>query len=239
VDTAFNCFSLPILFERLEDLDAARERIGPEIEKRLEQKNLIILHWAVAGVAYFFAKEPLRTPDELRRRRLWMPPGAPYMEKLYSDFGVRAVPLPITEMLTGLQTGLIDVTVTAPLFALLDRSYQSASYMTDLEWGALIAATLINARAWARVPAELRPALMQSGRELGQSMRDVARRAERDAIAQMQARGLKLVKLSAGEREQWRREADQAYPRLRGEYCPPDLYDEVMRMPPAAGTRDK
>jgi TRAP-type C4-dicarboxylate transport system substrate-binding protein len=239
VDPAFNCFSLPILFERPEDLDAVREHIGPAIEKRLEQRKLVVLHWAVAGVAYFFAKQPLRTPDELRKRRLWMPPGAPYMEKLYSDFGVRAVPLPATEMLTGLQTGLIDVTATAPLFALLDRTYQSASYMTELEWGALIAATLINTRAWERVPAELRPELMQAARDIGQSMRDDARRAERDAIAQMQARGLQLVKLSTAERTQWRREAEQAYPRLRGDYCPPDLYDEVMRMRAAPAAHDK
>jgi TRAP-type C4-dicarboxylate transport system substrate-binding protein len=131
-------------------------------------------------------------------------------------------------MLTGLQTGLIDVVPAPPLFALLDRSYQPAGFMTDLEWGALIAATLVNARSWARVPAELRPQLMQAARDIGLSLRDQARRAERDAIQQMQARGLKVVKLTAAERAQWSKEAAQAYPKLRGDYCPAELYDTVM-----------
>jgi TRAP-type C4-dicarboxylate transport system substrate-binding protein len=61
------------------------------------------------------------------------------------------------------------------------------------------------------------------------SLRDEALRTEREAIQQMQARGLKVVKLSAGERAQWSKEAAQAYPKLRGDYCPADLYDEVMR----------
>jgi TRAP-type C4-dicarboxylate transport system substrate-binding protein len=230
VDAAFNCFSLPALFDEPGKLDHVRERIAPVIEQRLEVRGLVVLNWAVAGVAYFFSKEPMRTPDDLRRRKLWMPPGAPYMERAYIDLGIRAVPLPATEMLTGLQTGLIDVIAVPPLFALLDRSYQPAGYMTDLEWGSLIAATLVNARSWSRVPAELRPALMQVAREIGVSLRDDARRAERDAIAQMQARGLKVLRLTASERTQWRAETRAAYPRLRGEYCPPELYDEVMRL---------
>jgi TRAP-type C4-dicarboxylate transport system substrate-binding protein len=80
------------------------------------------------------------------------------------------------------------------------------------------------------VPAELRPALMRSAREIGQSMRDEARRAERDAIRQMQARGLTVVELTAAERAQWHKDARIAYPKLRGDYCPAQLYDEVMRL---------
>jgi TRAP-type C4-dicarboxylate transport system substrate-binding protein len=239
IDTAFNCFSLPVLFDEPGKLDYVREGIGPAIEQRLESKGIVVLNWAVAGVAYFFSKEPVRTPDDLRRHKLWMPPGAPYMERLYGDFGIRGVALPATEMLTGLQTGLIEVIAVPPLFALLDRSYQSAGYMTDLEWGSLIAATLINARSWSRVPAELRAPLMQVARDIGQSMRDDARRAERDAIQQMQARGLKLVKLNGTERAQWRKEAAEAYPKLRGDYCPSELYGEVMRLHDAFPGRGK
>ncbi len=46
----------------------------------------------------------------------------------------------------------------------------------------------------------------------------------------MQARGLQVVKLTAAERAQWRKESRETYPKLRGEYCPPELYDEVMRL---------
>jgi TRAP-type C4-dicarboxylate transport system substrate-binding protein len=230
VDPAFNCLSLPMLFNGVEEMDRVRDGIAPAIEKRLEGKGIMVLNWAVAGVAYFFTKHPVHTPDDLRKGRIWMPPGAPYMDRLYRHFGLRAVPLPATEMLTGLQTGLIDIIAAPPLFALLDRSYQAAGYMTDLEWGALVASTLVNARAWARVPPEFQPVLMASAREIGQSMRDQVRRAGEDAIQQMQARGLKVIKLTPAERALWRAEVNRAYPALRGEYCVPELYDEVMRL---------
>jgi hypothetical protein len=46
----------------------------------------------------------------------------------------------------------------------------------------------------------------------------------------MQARGLNVVELSAEERAVWRADADQAYPKLRGSYVDPELFDEVMRL---------
>jgi len=70
-------------------------------------------------------------------------------------------------MMTGLQTGLIDAMAAPPLYALLDRSFQVADNMLDLHWGALNAATVVRADAWARVPAELRPRLIEAARREG------------------------------------------------------------------------
>jgi TRAP-type C4-dicarboxylate transport system substrate-binding protein len=132
-------------------------------------------------------------------------------------------------MLTSLQTGLIDATASPPLFALLDRSFQVASHMLDINWGALNAATVINADTWARIPAELRAQLIEVARRQGVAMRDVGRKAGEDAIREMQKRGLKVVQPSTDERAQWRDEATKAYAGLRGPFCPADLYDDVMR----------
>jgi len=141
-------------------------------------------------------------------------------------------------MLTALQTGLIDAFSAPPLFALLDRGYQIASYMTELNWGALNAATVINAQVWARIPAALQPRLLQEARDAGRAMRDVARQAGEDAVKEMQARGLTVVRIEAAERADWRAEVERAYPALRGSYCPAELFDEVMalsRDPKGAG----
>ena len=45
----------------------------------------------------------------------------------------------------------------------------------------------------------------------------------------MQKRGLAVAVLTEAERTRWRDEAMQAYPGLRGPYCPAELYDDVMR----------
>ncbi len=220
LERSFNCLNIPLLFESSDELDYVRDRVAPEIEKRLEAKGFVVLNWAIAGWVNIFSKEPIRLPADLRRIRFWMTSGDPETEKIYKAFGVHVVPLPVTEMLTGLQTGLIDATAAPPLYALLDRTFQVAGHMLDIHWGALNAATIVRADAWARVPAELRPQLVAAARREG---------VAEDAIREMQKRGLVVTVLDHDERAQWREEAARTYPGLRGAYCPPEIYDDVMR----------
>jgi TRAP-type transport system periplasmic protein len=229
LDRSFECLNIPLLFESSDELDYVRERVGPAIERRLEAKGFVVLNWAIAGWVHIFSKDRIRLPEDLRRARFWMTSGSPETERVYKAFGIQVVPLPVTEMLTGLQTGLIDAMAAPPLYALLDRSFQVAGNMLDIHWGALNAATVIRADAWARVPAPLRPRLIEAARREGVAMRDVGRQAGEDAIREMQKRGLTVTVLTDGERARWREEAAKAYPGLRGPYCPEELYDEVMR----------
>jgi TRAP-type C4-dicarboxylate transport system substrate-binding protein len=229
LDRSFECLNIPLLFETSEELDYVRDRVAPAIEKRLETKGFVVLNWAIAGWVNIFSRDPIRLPEDLRRGRFWMTSGDPETEKVYKAFGIHVVPLPVTEMMTGLQTGLIDATAAPPLYALLDRSFQVADNMLELHWGALNAATVIRADAWARVPAELRPGLVEAARREGIAMRDTGRRAGDDAIREMQKRGLSVTVLTGAERERWRAEAARAYPGLRGPFCPAELYDDVMR----------
>ncbi|MDH5287257.1 MAG: TRAP transporter substrate-binding protein DctP [Betaproteobacteria bacterium] len=229
LERSFNCLNMPLLFESSDELDYVRERVAPAIEKRLDAKGFAVLNWAIAGWVNIFSKEPIRLPADLRRTRFWMSSGDPETEKIYKAFGVHVVPLPVTEMMTGLQTGLIDATAAPPLYALLDRTFQVAGHMLDIHWGALNAATIVRADAWARVPEELRPRLAEAARREGVAMRDVGRKSGDDAVREMQKRGLVVTVPTAAERAKWREEAASTYPGLRGAYCPAELYDDVMR----------
>lgn len=230
IDEDMDCFAIPLLLESYEELDYVRKGMTPKLEKILERRKLRLLNWAEGGWIYFFSKTPIRTPAELRGQRLWTGTGRPQLEVLFKQFGFKVVPLPATEMLTALQTGLVDVIDVPPLFALLDNSYQVASYMTDLKWAPLNAATLISTRKWAQIPAEYRLKLLEAARTVARDLREVNRRADESAVAEMKARGLNVVELSAQELAVWRADAEQAYPKLRGSYVDPELFDEVMRL---------
>ncbi len=230
IDESVNVLNIPLLFESYEELDYVRARITPELEQRLEQRRFKVLSWADAGWVYFFTKTPMKTPEELRRLRLWTSAGAPESEKLYKDFGFQVVPLPATDMLTALQTGLIEAIDVPPLFALLDRSYQLAGHMTDLRWAPLNAATVISSDAWERIPARYRGALLAAVRDVATGVQAKIRGAGEQAIAEMQARGLKVVAVDDTVREAWRREARAAYSTLRANNGFPELFDEVLRL---------
>lgn len=230
IDRSVDVLNVPLLFESYAELDYVRSRIAPELERHLAERNFKVLSWSDAGWVYFFTKSPVRTPEDLRKVRLWISSGAPEGERLFKQFGFQVVPLPATDMMTALQTGLIEAIDVPPLFALLDRSYQLAEYMTDVRWAPLNAATVISLRAWERIPAQFHDALLESVRAVAREAQAEIRRAGEESIAEMENRGLKVVTLDPATREAWRREARAAYPILRENAGSQRLFDEVLRL---------
>ena len=53
--------------------------VHTQLEERLRMKGYEVLSWSEAGWVHFFAKEPVRTPDDLRRLRLWIATGDPLL----------------------------------------------------------------------------------------------------------------------------------------------------------------
>lgn len=230
VHPSFDCLNIPLAFASHEELDAVRDAVSPRLERDVEAAGFKVLNWSDAGWVYFFTKTPVRTPDDLRRLKLWTSSGDPASEALYKDLGLKVVPLPATDMLTSLQTGLIEAVDVPPLFALLDRSYQQAPHMLDLRFAALPAATVISASAWNRIPEALRPKLLAAARAAGLKYQQEIRRSGEEAIAAMKERGLDVVTLDAAGVAAWEREACDAYPKLRARLASPELFDEVLRL---------
>ena len=230
LEDSVEVLNIPLLFESYEELDFVRDRIAPELEKRLDARGFKVLNWTDAGWVYFFTKSPVRTPDDLRQLRLWISSGAPEAEELFKRFGLRVVPLPVTDMLTGLQTGLIEAIDVPPLFALLDGSYRLAGYMTDLRWAPVNGAVVISDRIWQEIPARHHEALLESIRAISGVALAKIRESGEQSIAEMRARGLNVITLDPDALALWRREAEAAYPAIRASTGHPELFDEVLRL---------
>ena len=227
IDDSIEALHIPLLFRSYEELDYVRENMAPKLEGALAQKGFIVVNWSDGGWAQFFTKRPAKTLDDLRGMKLWISSGDPKAEQLYREFGMRPTPLPMTEMLTALQTGLIEAIDVPPLFAMLDGSFQRAPYMTDIRWAPVIGGTVISKQAWETIPADLRPKLLASAKKAGEEMRGRIRQLGEDAIMQMKQRGLTVV---PADRDAWQREVEAAYPKLRGRLAPAPLFDEAIRL---------
>lgn len=230
IDVGVSCLQVPMLLDSYQELDYVRDRVAPELERRIEASGFKVLHWADGGWVYTFAKQPARTPADLRRMKLYTSAGDAETERLYKDFGFNVVPLSLTDMITALQTGMVDAFAMVPLFAQLQESFKLASNMTNVKWTPLVGGTVISLIAWNSLPDEHKPALLEAARQQGGRLRSEIRRLDEVAIQEMQKRGLKVVDVDAATLQAWRTEAENAYPKLRGRYCPADLFDTVVRV---------
>ena len=230
IDKGISCLQIPLMFSSYGELDYVRARISDQLEKRLEARGFKLLHWGDAGWVHSFTTQPARTPDDLRRLKLFTHAGDPESERLYKEFGFWVVPLSLTDMITSLQTGMIEAVSLPPLFALLNESYRLAPNMASLRWIPLIAGTVISLKTWEQIPEELRPGMLEAAIRAGDLLRDKIRRMDDNAVAEMEKRGLQVIQLNQAELDSWQKEAEKAYPQLRGRYAPADLFDQVRRL---------
>ena len=230
IEPAVACLQIPLMIDSYEELDYVRDRMAPQLEGMIEQKGFKILSWGDAGWVRFFTKRPASTLDDIRGMKLLTSAGDPETEELYKDFGFQVVPLPYTEVLTALQTGLIEAVQGPPLYAMVEQWFGLATNMTEVKWSPLVAATVISNRAWERIPANMRPELLEAARSAGRRLLTDIRQLNEDAVPAMTKRGLNVVHPDAAALSSWLSEAKDAYPKLRGRYVRADLFDEVERL---------
>ena len=230
IDPGVACLQVPLLLESYDELDYVRDRIAPTLEARIEARGFKVLNWADGGWVRAFSKSAATTPDDLRRMKLFISAGDPESESLYKQFGFNVVPLSMVDLITSLQTGMIDAVPTVPLFAQLQELHKLTPNMLDVKLIPLVGGTVMSMRVWSRLPAEHQQGMLEAAREAGSRLRDEIRQMGDDAIAEMARRGLSVTVPGAAALTTWRREMEQVYPRLRDEYCPAEIFDEVVRL---------
>ena len=230
IDAAVAAFQIPMMFRSYEELDYVRERLKPTLEKRLDEKGFVVLNWGDAGWVMFFAKEPFARPDDLKKMKLFVWAGDNHAIDLWKAAGFHPVPLASTDILPGLQTGLINAFDTTPLLAVASQWFGLAPHMLDLKWAPLVGATVMTKKAWEKIPAASRDAILKAAAEAGERLKGEIRAANDEAIEAMKKRGLVVRPASSEVEAEWLKAAEAVYPKIRGTIVPAEMFDEVRRL---------
>jgi len=227
LDRSFYALHVPMMFASEEEFDYARSKLSPKLEKILEEKGFIVLNWGDAGWVRFFAKDPFTHPSEMKPMKLYLGAGDAMLTQLYKEAGFRPVPISIVDMLPSLQTGLVEAFNAVPLAALAFQWFALAPNMADLNWSFLSGATVIDKRAWMKIPEELRPKILKVSRDASKRLRREIRTLNENAVKAMVENGLKVNHISPSVEAEWRELVEDIYPQIRGKIVPADVFDEV------------
>jgi len=230
IDAAVTALQIPMMLNSYEELDYVRDKISPLLEKGLADRGFIVLNWGDAGWVHFFTKQPALHPDEIRKLKLCVLQGDQGTFELYKINGFHPVQLAATDILTGLQTGLIEAFQSPPLFALSNQWFGSAKNMLDIKFAQLVGATLIDKATWEKIPPPVQKEILASARTAGVALREEIRKSEAGSIPIMQQFGLNVVRADAKVVGEWKQLAESIWPKLRGTMVPADLFDQVKRL---------
>lgn len=109
----------PFLFRTYQEVDLVYEQYDREFRKAFEEGGYVLLGWAEVGFVYVFTNTPIHKPQDLNSLRMWSWEGDPIAETLFRELDMNPIPLAITDVMTSLQTGLIDAFYTSPYAAVV------------------------------------------------------------------------------------------------------------------------
>lgn len=197
-------FSVPMVFNSIDEVRYVRQQMDSEIRDRLEQAGYVNFGFAGAGFAYMMSNNPLQNLAELKGQKVWTPEGDPVAFAALRALGVAPVVMPITDVMTGLQTDLLDSVTVPPVGAVVFQWHTRLKYITDFPIVYVYAAMLIDKKAFSR----LSPDDQKIAREV---MEGIYRKFNQNGVTDnenaMQAlldSGLAMVTPDNSDVQQWR-----------------------------------
>ncbi len=216
-----------LLFRNDAEIDAVYRQFTPELERTFEQRGYVVLGWAEVGPIYLFSTSPVASVEELRRLRWWMLEDDPLAAAIFAAFGADPVPLHVADVLTALQTGVIDGVYASPLALLALQWFSRVEYRLDLPLGHASGALLMNRRTFLRLASDLREILVDNGRRFMAELQQRSRADNEAALAALARRGVQPVAPGPGAADLLRAQGAVARRALAPELYPEALLDRV------------
>ncbi len=185
----------PFLAENYAEVDHLYKEFDPEFQKAFEEGGYVFLGWAEVGFVHVFCNTPIRRPEDLKSIKMWMWEGDPMAEAAFRALGINPIALSITDVLTSLQTGLVDAFYVSPLGALVLQWYTRVKYVVDVPLADAAGAVLISKSYFDKMPKDLQEIVLRNGRQHMAKLVKVSRQENKKAMDEMIKRGLTMIKV--------------------------------------------
>jgi TRAP-type transport system periplasmic protein len=148
-------YGLPLTFDSVDEVAYVRARLDQTIRDGLEEAGFVSFGFAAGGFAVLMSNEPVTSVSDLKGKKVWVPEGDTISYASMKALSLSPVTLPLTDVLTGLQTGLIDIVAMSPIGALVLQWHTKVKFITDLPLIYTMGFMAIDIKAFSKIsPAD-------------------------------------------------------------------------------------
>jgi len=146
-----NIYGMPLVFDSEEEAAYVRKRLDSKLQQGLEAEGFVNFGFASGGFAMVMSNTPVKSLDDLKGKRVWVPEGDSISYSSMEALSLAPVTLPLTDVLTGLQTGLIDIVAMSPIGALVLQWHTKIKYMTEIPLVYTVGFMAVDKRAFSKL----------------------------------------------------------------------------------------
>ena len=196
-------YSLPFAFRNTDEVDYVRQHMDAMLSKGLLEKGFVSFGIAEGGFAYLMSNRPIRSQDELKDQKVWIPEGDSVSRLAFEVAGVSPVSLPLPDVLTGLQTGLIDTIGASPIGAIALQWHTRIKYVTDIPLMYVYGIMIVDRKAFERIAPADRKTVRQVMDHVFEKLNQLNRKENAQARQALMAQGIQFVKPVGNSLQQW------------------------------------
>ncbi|RZV35773.1 MAG: C4-dicarboxylate ABC transporter [Chromatiales bacterium] len=149
-----NLYGMPMVFDSEEEAAFVRSRLDATLSQGLEKAGYVNFGFAGGGFAVLMSNTPIDSLDDLKGKKVWIPEGDDISRRAMEALSLSPVTLPLTDVLTGLQTGLIDIVAMSPIGALVLQWHTKVKYITELPLVYTFGFMAVDKRAFGKLSAD-------------------------------------------------------------------------------------
>ena len=173
VDARFQVLTAPYLFD---GMDHAHRVVNDRefLDRFLvlaESKGIHGVSLLVYGPASFLGRTPIRTPDDLRGKKIRVL-ATPIESAMMAQVGATGVPMTLGEVLPALQQGAIDGVQSALTVFTTFKYYDVAKYHTNTDHYFITSMGTVSKKWLEGLPADVQKAVLEEGRAVHAELLD-------------------------------------------------------------------
>jgi TRAP-type C4-dicarboxylate transport system substrate-binding protein len=142
---------LPLMFRSEAEVGQSLADLDADLRAAARQNRVELIAWTRQGFAYLYSRPAVTDLDSLRKAKPWLVPEDQFAETLFRAAAVSGISVPVSDVLTGLQSGLIDTIYSPPLVMVTMQWHTRVVNKLDIGLAYSIGALVLTDVAWNRL----------------------------------------------------------------------------------------
>lgn len=226
----FRVMALPFLFKTYEEVDAVTKGLYPDFKEAFSKKGYELLATNEVGFIYTMSTKPALSPADLRNSKCWIPPGDPIAESFLKNIGVTPIQLSIPDVLSSLQTGLVDTVFNSPYGAIVLQWFTKATHVTTNPYGYGYGAVILDKKAFNKLPKEYGKIIHEAASKHFSILLDATRKSNAASIKELKDQGVSFAEADPAGLEEMLILREKTVKQLIGKAFSEEIYDKTTKL---------
>ncbi len=221
---------MEIPYTFFDDRDKAIKTLNtltPFFNQKLEEKKMVNLGFFELGMVYFVSKKKIENLDSLQGVKIWTWQGDELVSSVIKNMKLVSVPLPLTDVLSSLSTGIVEAAYAPPLGILALQWNSKVKYLIDFPLAFSVGAILVSKASWSKISPEDQKVIAKISADNAAKLNSVNNKDNKEALIAMKDTGVNFIKFKETEIAKAKAYRSDVVKQLTGKLFSKEAYDKM------------